>query len=81
MIFYLNLSSCYINMKEYKSAICACNEAILIDDKNFKAYFRRAKARADNIVSGNSYFFIDVTELVLASNDLRIAISLSNNNH
>jgi len=39
-------------MKEYHSVICACTDALEIDNKDYKAYFRRAKARVDNVVSG-----------------------------
>ncbi|CAD8122885.1 unnamed protein product [Paramecium sonneborni] len=44
----LNLAICYIKEKQYKDAIAACDYVLNIQD-NAKAYYRRAKARLDNI--------------------------------
>ncbi|CAD8123681.1 unnamed protein product [Paramecium sonneborni] len=44
----LNLSICYIKEKQFKDAIAACDYVLNIQD-NAKAYYRRAKARLDNI--------------------------------
>jgi tetratricopeptide (TPR) repeat protein len=39
---YLNLTSCYIKMENWDQAMRNVNDALAIDDKNPKAYFRRA---------------------------------------
>jgi hypothetical protein len=39
----LNLSKCYIQLKEYENSIRACDSAIEIDSESVKAYHLRAK--------------------------------------
>jgi len=43
---------CYLKMNEFKNAVFASNEALIIEPHNIKANFRRGKARVDNIQSG-----------------------------
>lgn len=35
---------CYLNLKRYKEAIQDCTEALKLDTKNVKAFYRRAQA-------------------------------------
>ena len=49
LILYLNLAACYLKMKEFKNAKLICEEALKIDSKNKKAYFRRSKSLTLNI--------------------------------
>ena len=49
MSIYLNLSACYIKLKDFINAIKSTEEALLLDSKSTKALFRRAKARTEGI--------------------------------
>ena len=40
----LNAAACTLRLESYKQCVEFCNEALEIDDKNPKAFFRRAKA-------------------------------------
>ena len=41
---YLNLAASYLKISDNGNAIFACNEALIIDPKNTKALYRRARA-------------------------------------
>eukprot|EP01017_Pseudomicrothorax_dubius_P008695 TRINITY_DN1286_c0_g2_i4.p1 TRINITY_DN1286_c0_g2~~TRINITY_DN1286_c0_g2_i4.p1 ORF type:complete len:302 (+),score=67.01 TRINITY_DN1286_c0_g2_i4:155-1060(+) len=42
---YLHLAGCYLRKNDIKNTIAACDEALHIDPNNYKALYRRAKAR------------------------------------
>ena len=44
LLCLLNAAACTLRLESYKQCIEFCNEAVEIDDKNPKAFFRRAKA-------------------------------------
>lgn len=41
---YTNRALCYLSLKQYKEAIQDCTEALELDAKNIKAFYRRAQA-------------------------------------
>jgi tetratricopeptide (TPR) repeat protein len=43
---YLNLAACYLKLSDNDNAIKACDEALLLESRNTKALFRRARARS-----------------------------------
>ena len=49
---YLNIAACNIKTKAFESAVNASNEVLLLDPKNLKALYRRARATALPINSG-----------------------------
>ncbi|CAD8165102.1 unnamed protein product [Paramecium pentaurelia] len=58
----LNLAICYIKEKQFKDAIAACDYVLNIQD-NSKAYYRRAKARLDNINAEESDYKLAIQDL------------------
>lgn len=40
---YLNLASCYIKMEKWDQVLSYCNDALSLDSKSHKAFFRRAQ--------------------------------------
>lgn len=64
----LNLSLCYLKLKEYFDARNAATSAIALDPKNEKAYFRRGQA------------LIGVSEPELALQDFDEVLKLEPNN-
>lgn len=44
LLCHLNLSACYIRLKEYHNAKINCDDALRLAPKNVKALFRRAQA-------------------------------------
>lgn len=67
---YNNLAACYLNLADYKNAIAACDETLLLDPTQAKAWFRRAKALTSDINAG-------VEEFKAALEDLKKALELS----
>ena len=49
---YLNIAACNIKKKAWSEAVAASNEALALDDKNIRAYYRRARATALPINAG-----------------------------
>lgn len=43
-ILFLNLSQCYLETKAFENAFLASDQAMRIDDKNLKAYYRQTRA-------------------------------------
>ncbi|NXF28662.1 TOM34 protein, partial [Nyctibius bracteatus] len=41
---YTNRALCYLTLKQYKEAVQDCTEALRLDPKNVKAFYRRAQA-------------------------------------
>ncbi|CAD8213037.1 unnamed protein product [Paramecium octaurelia] len=58
----LNLAICYIKEKQFKDAIAACDYVLNVQD-NSKAYYRRAKARLDNINAEESDYKLAIQDL------------------
>lgn len=48
----MNIAACNIKTKAFESAVNASNEVLLLDPKNLKALYRRARATALPINSG-----------------------------
>ena len=67
----LNLAACYLKMKQYSDCMSACDYSLKIDPKSPKAYYRRARARIENINAEES-------DYELALQDLEEAGHLSN---
>lgn len=53
---FLNIAACNIHIKDFETAVEACNEALKLDPYNTKAIYRRARARALPINSGVEEF-------------------------
>lgn len=49
---YINLALTYLKTKKFQSTIKATDEALILDPKNTKALYRRAKAKISDINSG-----------------------------
>ena len=60
---FLNIAACNIQIKDFETAVEACNEALKLDPYNIKALYRRAKAKALPINSGVEEFRAALTDL------------------
>ena len=49
---YLNIAACNLKTRGYETAVRACDEALKLERKNSRAYFRRARAYALPINAG-----------------------------
>ena len=67
---FSNIAVCSLKIKEFTTAISACEEVLKLDNWNVKAYYLRARSRILDINSG-------VEELKLAIDDLRAALMLN----
>jgi tetratricopeptide (TPR) repeat protein len=43
---YLNIAACNIKVKSYAEAILACDEALKLDPSNFRALYRKIRAKS-----------------------------------
>ena len=58
---YLNSAMCHMKTENFREAINNCNKALIKDEKNVKALFRRGTAKAkmgeyEEAKDGNFYF-------------------------
>ncbi len=64
-VLFLNLTACYLTLKEFGKALTSINESLKIDDQNDKAWFRKAKALEGTNEVNNLPVAIDCLELAV----------------
>ncbi len=70
---FLNIAACMIKVKDFDSAVKACDEALKLDPYNTKALYRKARSIALPINSG-------VEEFRKALVDLKRVLELDSEN-
>lgn len=64
-VLFLNLTACYLTLKEFGKALLSIDESLKIDDQNDKAWFRKAKALEGTNEVNNLPVAIDCLELAV----------------
>jgi tetratricopeptide (TPR) repeat protein len=64
-VAFLNLTACYLTLKEFDKALLSIEESLKLDDQNDKAWFRKAKALEGTNELNNLPLAIDCLELAV----------------
>ena len=64
-ILFLNLSHCYLKLMDYDNALLTSDQALKLDGKNAKGYFRKAKAFEGKNTLESMALAVNAMELVI----------------